>query len=139
MPNNTIKSFLTVAVMATSQVPADTPNNHATTTVAVRESGIDYKSKIAQIDIHIVQIQTKINIIEQKNDLDISDKRNRYKLNKELKKLTDEKFAIMDKHNKELDGKIAIKRSQERELDKQLSIADHKLEALNRIDKLLQK
>jgi len=125
MPNNTIKSFLTVAVMATSQVPADTPNNHATTTVAVRESGIDYKSKIAQIDIHIVQIQTKINIIEQKNDLDISDKRNRYKLNKELKKLTDEK--------------IAIKRSQERELDKQLSIADHKLEALNRIDKLLQK
>jgi len=74
----------------------DTPVNWEDNEISIRESGIDFKSKIAQIDVKIVQIQTKINIIEQKNDLSDKDFDNIDLLDKELKKLTAEKLAIID-------------------------------------------
>ena len=166
MANNILKSVVATAVIATG-VSAETPNFNSTTTVAVSGESIDFKSKIAKIDIQLVQIQTKISIIEQKSELTSSDKRDRYHLNKEFKKLTAEKLVIKQSEGQQLDKKVAIidkditngkntidkKINTEKQLDtnaaitkkrienkkEQLSIAEQKLAALDRVSKVLHK
>ncbi len=138
MGNNTLKSMIAGAVIATSQAPADTPNINSATSVAVRESGIDFKSKIAQIDVQIVQIQTKIDLLLQKNNLSKNFKEI-VTLKKEKKKLTAEKLAIIDNRIENKKETVAIKQTEEKQIDKQLSIADHKLAALERVSKVLNK
>ena len=127
-------TVLAAATAITTGVPAETSNLNSATSVAVRESGIDFKSKIAEIDIKLVQIQTKISIIEQKNELSDQDFDSIDLLDIEFKKLTAEKLVIVDKQNGKKRETIVIKQSEGKELDKQLSIKSK--EILERINNM---
>jgi D-ribose pyranose/furanose isomerase RbsD len=152
MANNLLKSVVATAVIATG-VSAETPNLNSATSVAVRESGIDFKSQIAQIDIKITQTQTKIDLILQKGNLSEEDQLKYLTLEENIEKLTAEKDIIRDNQNRHKREKVtmvnnSINTKKENlnketktgnELDKQLSIADHKLAALESVSRLLNK
>ena len=132
MANNLLKSIVASGAIIATGVSAETPNLNSATSVAVSRESIDFKSKIASIDIQLVQIQTKISIIEQKNDLSDQDFDSIDLLDKEFKKLTAEKLAIVDNQNEH-------KKETKNNKLKQLSITEHKLAALDRVSKVLNK
>ena len=132
MGNNLIKSLVAGAVMTTSQAPADTPNIHSATPVAVRESGIDFNQNITKINTKIALIKNKIQILEEKNDLSRDERKMRITFRRELQKLTDKKHTIeinvvgnQNNHKKE---NLAIKTNIEQEVDKNLAIVDNRIE-----------
>lgn len=166
MTNNLFKSVVASAVIATG-VSAETPNLNSATSVAVRESSIDFNQNITKIDTQIALMQNKIDILNQKSDLSTKERRERLYLKRDLQKLTAEKVVIKQSEGQQLDKKVAIRTEIKKDIDntidksenrikkkkenlaildatlkkhkEQLSIAEHKLEALNRISKIMKK
>ena len=166
MANNLIKSVVATAMIATG-VSAETPNFNSATSVAVRESSIDFNQNITKINTQIALIKNKIEILNQKNDLSRDERRTRIKFRIELQKLTTEKLVIVDNQNGHKREKVAIKTGIKKDIDntidkkiniekevdktvaiidnsinkhkKQLDMAEQKLAALDRVSKILRK
>ncbi len=93
--------------------------------------------KIVALDVKINQLKKQVKVIEDRGEFTNKDFDNIDVLDKKIQKLMDEKLAIVERDNAALSEEEKRLKEENIELEKQLQLADKKLEALNRIGKIL--
>ena len=108
--NNLFKSVILASALTVSPVSADNQKSTFATTVAINGEGIDFELKIAEIEKQILIIETKINILDEKNDLISIDRRRKiWWVRKRMnRKLIAERNIIRDKINNAKQNKNII-------------------------------
>ena len=103
---------------------SDTPNDQEQ---SIRDKSIDFSSELFKINNTISTIKDKIKLIEEKNELTTSDKREKYKLRKKINELQDEKLTIRDKIDNEIDKDTTIINNDTKVTNQNLAIENNNI------------